>query len=143
MNNKGGFLINKINFLSGRVFNNIMKNQKKLDINHSQGKILFVISIYKELSINELCKELSLRKSTLTSMLDRLEKQGYICKKVCKEDKRITLVSNTEKANETVKIFEDVVRKMNLIFYENFDDKDIKVFECYLQKIYLNLEKLD
>lgn len=143
MNNKGGFLINKINFLSGRVFNNIMKNQKKLDINHSQGRILFVISIYKELSINELCKELSLRKSTLTSMLDRLELQGYIHKKICEEDRRITLISNTEKANEAVKVFEDVVSKMNEIFYENFDDEEIKVFESYLQKIYLNLEKLD
>ena len=143
MNNKGGFLINKINFLSGRVFNNIMKNQKKLDINHSQGRILFVISIYKELSINELCKELSLRKSTLTSMLDRLEIQGYIHKKQCKEDRRITLISNTEKSNEAVKVFEDVISKMNEIFYENFADEEIKVFEKYLQKIYLNLEKLD
>ncbi|WP_297632662.1 MarR family transcriptional regulator [uncultured Clostridium sp.] len=143
MNNKGGFLINKINFLSGRMFNNIMKNQENLDINHSQGKILFIISIYKELSINELCNELSLRKSTLTSMLDRLELQGYISKKICEKDKRITLISNTEKANKAVKIFDDVVKKMNLVFYENFNDKDIEIFESYLQKIYFNLEKLD
>jgi DNA-binding MarR family transcriptional regulator len=143
LNNKGGFLINKINFLSGRIFNKIIKKQNKLDINHSQGKILFVISIYKELSINELCRELSLSKSTLTSMLDRLESQGYISKKLCEDDKRITLISNTKKANEVVKVFKDVVDEMNSIFYDDFEYEDIKKFEKYLEKIYSNLERLN
>ena len=141
MNNKGGFLINKVNFLSGRIFNKLMKEHKNLDINHAQGKILFVISRYKELSINDLCKELSLSKSTLTSMLDRLEDKGYILKRSSEKDKRITLISNTEKADESIDIFNDVITKMNDKFYDGFEEEDIKVFEKYLEKIYFNLEK--
>ncbi|WP_250673274.1 MarR family transcriptional regulator (plasmid) [Paraclostridium ghonii] len=141
MNNKGGFLINKINFLSGRTFNKLMKEYKTLDINHAQGKILFVISRHTELSINDLCKELSLSKSTLTSMLDRLESKGYILKTTSKEDKRITLISNTKKANKSIDIFNDVITKMNNKFYDGFEEDDIKAFEKYLEKIYLNLEK--
>lgn len=141
MNNKGGFLINKVNFLSGRIFNKLMKEHKNLDINHAQGKILFVISIYKELSINDLCKELSLSKSTLTSMLDRLEDKGYILKRSSEKDKRITLISNTKKADESIHIFNDVITKMNSKFYDGFEEEDIKRFENYLEKIYFNLEK--
>ncbi len=141
MNNKGGFLINKVNFLSGRIFNKLMKEHKNLDINHAQGKILFVISRYKELSINDLCKELSLSKSTLTSMLDRLEDKGYILKRPCEKDKRITLISNTKKADESIDIFNDVITKMNAKFYDGFEEDDIKRFENYLEKIYFNLEK--
>ena len=141
MNNKGGFLINKVNFLSGRIFNKLMKEHKNLDINHAQGKILFVISRYKELSINDLCKELSLSKSTLTSMLDRLEDKGYILKRSSEKDKRITLISNTEKADESIDIFNDVITKMNAKFYDGFEEEDIKRFENYLEKIYFNLEK--
>lgn len=141
MNNKGGFLINKVNFLSGRIFNKLMKEHKNLDINHAQGKILFVISRYKELSINDLCKELSLSKSTLTSMLDRLEDKGYILKRSSKKDKRITLISNTKKADESIDIFNDVITKMNAKFYDGFEEEDIKRFENYLEKIYFNLEK--
>ena len=141
MNNKGGFLINKVNFLCGRIFNKLMKEHKNLDINHAQGKILFVISRYKELSINDLCKELSLSKSTLTSMLDRLEDKGYILKRSSEKDKRITLISNTEKADESIDIFNDVITKMNDKFYDGFEEEDIKVFEKYLEKIYFNLEK--
>lgn len=141
MNNKGGFLINKVNFLSGRIFNKLMKEHKNLDINHAQGKILFVISRYKELSINDLCKELSLSKSTLTSMLDRLEDKGYILKRSSEKDKRITLISNTKKADESIDIFNDVITKMNATFYDGFEEEDIKIFENYLEKIYFNLEK--
>lgn len=141
MNNKGGFLINKVNFLSGRIFNKLMKEHKNLDINHAQGKILFVISRYKELSINDLCKELSLSKSTLTSMLDRLEDKGYILKRSSEKDKRITLISNTKKADESIDIFNDVITKMNAKFYYGFEEEDIKIFENYLEKIYFNLEK--
>ncbi|MDU3803470.1 MarR family winged helix-turn-helix transcriptional regulator [Paraclostridium bifermentans] len=141
MNNKGGFLINKVNFLSGRIFNKLMKEHKNLDINHAQGKILFVISIYKELSINDLCTELSLSKSTLTSMLDRLEDKGYILKRSSEKDKRITLISNTKKADESIHIFNDVITKMNAKFYDGFEEEDIKRFENYLEKIYFNLEK--
>lgn len=141
MNNKGGFLINKVNFLSGRIFNKLMKEHKNLDINHAQGKILFVISRYKELSINDLCKELSLSKSTLTSMLDRLEDKGYILKRSSEKDKRITLISNTKKADESIDIFNDVITKMNAKFYDGFEEEDIKRFENYLEKIYFNLEK--
>ncbi|CEO20577.1 MarR family winged helix-turn-helix transcriptional regulator [Paraclostridium sordellii] len=143
MNNKGGFLINKVNFLSGRIFNKLMKEHKNLDINHAQGKILFVISKHTELSINDLCKELAVSKSTLTSMLDRLEAKGYILKKTSKEDKRITLISNTKKADDSIYIFNDVITKMNAKFYNGFKEEDIKIFEKYLEKIYLNLEKID
>ena len=143
MNNKGGFLINKVNLLSGRVFNRLIKEYTNLDINHSQGRILYVISIYEQLSINQLCKELSLSKSTLTSMLDRLEIQGYISKTLCKEDKRITLISNTKKAEDVVKIFEEVVSKMNLMFYDGFKDEDIEKFEGYLEKVFLNLQNIN
>ncbi|NKF07316.1 MarR family transcriptional regulator [Clostridium gasigenes] len=50
-------------------------------MNNSQARILFVLSKFKELNINKLGQELSLSKSTLTSMLDRLEKLGYLKKK--------------------------------------------------------------
>ena len=143
MNNKGGFLINKVNFLSGRIFNKLIKEHNNLDINHAQGKILFVISKHTELYINDLCQELAVSKSTLTSMLDRLESKGYILKKTSEEDKRITLISNTKKADESIDIFNDIITKMNAKFYNGFEEEDIKIFEKYLEKIYLNLEKID
>lgn len=143
MENKiGGLLINKINYLSGRIFTKLMKTTTSPNINHAQGKILFVLSKKNKMSINDLCTELSLSKSTLTSMLDRLHLSGYISKEISELDKRITLVSITDKAIEEVKIYENTVYKMANIYYENFTDKEIIEFENYLNRIYQNLEKI-
>ena len=83
MSNKiGGLLITKINFLSGRIFNKMIKKDENIEINHSQGRILFALSKFGDMSINDLCMELSLSKSTLTSMLDRLYITEYIDKRI-------------------------------------------------------------
>ncbi|MDO4534434.1 MAG: MarR family winged helix-turn-helix transcriptional regulator [Clostridium perfringens] len=143
MNNKGGFLINKINFTLGRIFNKFINNYKSIDINHAQGRILFIISKYNSLSINDLCKELSVSKSTLTSMLDRLYCKGYISKEVSPLDKRIILISNTEKANKCIEVFNNIVTEMDNTFYKGFTKEEIIQFETYLLKIYSNLESID
>ncbi|CEN30881.1 Uncharacterised protein [[Clostridium] sordellii] len=53
------------------------------------------------------------------------------------------MISNTKKADESIDIFNDVITKMNAKFYNGFEEEDIKIFEKYLEKIYLNLEKID
>jgi DNA-binding MarR family transcriptional regulator len=144
MKNKiGGLLISKINFLSGRVFTKLMKSNTSPNVNHAQGKILFVLSKKNEMSINDLCKDLSLSKSTLTSMLDRLHLSGYILKNLSETDKRITLVSITDKAIPEINIYKNTVSKMEQIYYKNFTDKEIEQFENYLGRVYKNLEEID
>ncbi|WP_055668835.1 MarR family winged helix-turn-helix transcriptional regulator [Desnuesiella massiliensis] len=144
MSNKlGGLLINKVNFLSGRVFTKLIRKNKLLHINNAQGRILFILSRFKEMSINELCNELSVSKSTLTSMLDRLYFNGYIIKKTSELDKRLTLISITEKAKESVNIYESIVYQMEKIYYKGFSEEDINKFENYLSRIYINLEEIN
>lgn len=142
MKNKGGLLINKINLLTGRNFNKLLKKYN-LDVNYPQGKIIFILSKYEELSIMNLCKELSLKKSTLTSMLDRLQSKGYINKRISCDDKRITLISNTMKVSGIVKAYEEIVSQLDLTYYDGFNKKEIKDFENYLFKIYSNIENLE
>lgn len=144
MQNKiGGLLISKINFISGRVFTKLMKNNTSTNINHAQGRILFVLKKKGEISINDLCVDLSLSKSTLTSMLDRLHLNGYISKKTSELDKRITLIAITDKAIEEVAIYEKTISKMEHIYYKNFTETEVEEFENYLKRIYKNLEEIN
>ena len=75
---EAGILIAKIHQLSGRIFNQKLKNNKLDKLNPAQGRIMFVLWNKNSLPIHELSKETQLSKSTLTSMLDRLEEAGYI-----------------------------------------------------------------
>ena len=74
---QGGFLIAKIKHLSGRIFARMLKEQE-IEINPSQGRIMFVLWQEDALPISELANRTGLGKSTLTSMLDRLESSGFL-----------------------------------------------------------------
>ncbi|MFX0170901.1 MAG: MarR family winged helix-turn-helix transcriptional regulator [Candidatus Hodarchaeota archaeon] len=74
----GGYLIAKIYQISGRIFAKKLKKYGITEINPAQGRILFALWRNNGLSIVELSKETALSKSTLTSMLDRLENIGHV-----------------------------------------------------------------
>lgn len=139
-NRLGGLLITKINFLSGRMFSKIISKKKNLEVNNSQARILFVLSKFEELNINKLGEELSLSKSTLTSMLDRLEKAGYIEKKLNELDKRETLISITEEGNIIAQSYNSIVDEMSDVYYKGFTEDEIVKFEESLAKVYANLQ---
>jgi len=142
---QGGFLIAKIHQLSGRIFSRLLKESKITEINPAQGRILFVLWRMDGIFIQELAKQTSLGKSTLTSMLDRLERTGFIKREHSKEDRRKILIFRTDKDKSFQDLYLKVSQKMTEIYYANFLEEEIAQFEKYLIRILANLknEKLN
>jgi len=138
---EGGFLIAKIHQISGRIFGRILKKAGINEINPAQGRILFVIWKKDEIPISELAKRTLLSKSTLTSMLDRLEKAGYVTRVRSKEDRRAILIKRTEENKLLEKKYIQVSNEMTDLFYTGFALKEIDTFEDYLKRILANLTK--
>lgn len=82
-----------------------------------------------------------LSKSTLTSMLDRLEKAGYVVRVPSKEDRRTVLIKRTEKDKSLENKYIQVSNEMTNLFYYGFTQKEIDDFENYLKRILDNLTK--
>lgn len=139
---EGGFLIAKIHQVSGRIFANILKKSGIDEINPAQGRILFVLWKKDAIPISELARRTLLSKSTLTSMLDRLEKTGYIIRIPSKEDRRIILIKRTEKDKSLESKYARVSNEMTKLFYDGFTPKEIDDFENYLRRILANLTKI-
>lgn len=140
MNNNGGYLINQIQKISSRKFNELLKEKNIDEFNGSQGVILYSLWNNKELTIKEIGKITGLAKTSLTSMLDRMEEKGLIRRKDNSEDKRSIKIMLTDKAKELEKDYNDISNKMSNIFYKNFSDKEINEIENYLERIISNLE---
>ena len=136
---EGGFLIAKIHQLSGRIFAKIMKKSGIDEINPAQGRILFVLWNKDEIPISELSRKTMLSKSTLTSMLDRLEKAGYVIRNYSQEDRRKILIKRTEKDKDLEKTYTQVSDEMINLFYRGFTPKEIDNFEGYLKRVLHNL----
>ncbi|NOY07644.1 MAG: MarR family transcriptional regulator [Spirochaetes bacterium] len=136
---KGGFLIARVHYLAGRILAGKLKQYHLDEINPAQGRILFVLWHSDGISIRELAKKTSLEKSTLTSMLDRLEKAGYLRRVPSKRDRRIILIELTEKDRVLRDAYAKVSGEMTELFYDGFTTAEIDEFEEYLRRILDNL----
>ena len=135
---EGGFLITKIHQLAGRIFSRKLR-EHNIEINPAQGRIMFVLWRNDGISIKELAKHTALGKSTLTSMLDRLEASGYVARVPCPGDRRTILLKRTKKDRSYEQRYVSVSQDMTRVFYKGFSKKDIDVFEEYLRRILCNL----
>ena len=128
----------KIRQVGGRISERILK-QHNIEINSAQGRIMFVLWQNDGISINELAKKTHLKKSTLTSMLDRLEKMGYIRRQRSKKDRRKILIKRTEKDRTMEKKYVEVSEEMTRLYYKEFSKSQIVSFEKDLERILNNL----
>ena len=135
---EGGFLIAKIHHLAGRIFARKLQ-ERQIEINPAQGRIMFVLWQSDRLSIKELAKKTSLSKSTLTSMLDRLEEAGHVVRVRSEKDRRKVLVEQTEKDRSWQEVYVQVSQDMTRLFYAGFTESEIEAFEGYLRRILDNL----
>lgn len=137
----GGFLITKVKQIQGRVFEKLLSEYGISEFNGAQGRILFVLWEKDDIPIRELSEKTGLAKTTLTSMLDRLEKSGHIARVSDPSDRRTIRIRLTENARSLQKKYDEVSEKMNEIFYGGFSDDEILAFEKALGKVLENLIK--
>ena len=93
------------------------------------------------ITISELSKKTGLAKTTLTSMLDRLETQGQIKRVLSTEDRRAIRIVLTEKARSLEKPYEVARDSMKNINFKGFSSEEINDFEVKLIKILNNLNE--
>lgn len=137
---QGGFLVAKVHQLGGRVFARLLKDHGVEQLNPAQGRIMFVLWQDDGIPITELSRRTKLDKSTLTSMLDRLEENGLVRRVHSRRDRRVILIERTEKDRELEGRYAEVSRQMTAIFYDGFTPAQIERFENDLSAILGNLE---
>lgn len=135
----GGFLISKVKQIQGRVFERMLDENGISEFNGAQGRILFVLWETDNIPISVLSQRTGLAKTTLTSMLDRLESSGHIRREPDPDDRRTVRIRLTETAEALREKYERVSAMMSDVFYKGFSDDEILAFEKGLGKILENL----
>jgi DNA-binding MarR family transcriptional regulator len=138
----GGFLLSQVHHLSGRVFARLLKRHGLEELNPAQGRILFVLWQNDGVPISELARRTSLGKSTLTAMLDRLEKDGYVVRMPSPRDRRTVLIHRTLKDEAFRRAFLAVSAEMTELWYAGLSEDDRDRFEATLRRILANLSDM-
>ena len=135
-----GTLISQIKQLQDRVFNRILKEEGIYEFNGQQGRILFSLWKDEKLSLIELSKRTSLAKTTLSTMIDRMRKNGLVIVEESKEDKRILVIYLSDKTLALEDKINKATKRITDIFYKDFSEKEANELDRLLIKIKENLK---
>ena len=136
----GGFQVSKIKQLGDRIFEKILAERGIEAFNGAQGRILYVLFQEDGVPIKTISDKCGLAITSLTTMLERMEKSGLIQRRQDSVDKRKTLLFLTDKARDLEQDYIAVSEEMGDIYYQGFTEEEVKAAEGYLDRIRLNLE---
>ncbi|MGC8894364.1 MAG: MarR family winged helix-turn-helix transcriptional regulator [candidate division WOR-3 bacterium] len=105
-----------------------------------QFEIMTAIYFEGEISQNEMPKKLHLAKSTISALLERLEKQGMISKKKTQSDKRISAVRLTFKGANVIEQVIDRRRELIRLLLKQLTEKQRKEFNEIIARFAYILE---
>ncbi|MDF2934670.1 MAG: MarR family transcriptional regulator [Paenibacillaceae bacterium] len=140
---EGGFLISMIKQLSGRIFDRLLKKAGIEDLNNAQGRIMFALWKEDRIPIRRLAQATALGKTTLSSMLERMETAGHIERTADAADKRSTLVALSDSSKSMMDKYQEVSEDMLALFYEGLTEAEVDRFEATLRHILANLTRYE
>lgn len=135
---EGGTLISQIHQVNQRVWYEVLSRNGLEDLAGARGRVIFALWNEDNIPIKKLVEKTSLDKATLTGIIDRLERDGYVKRIPSPDDKRATLISRTGKDEIFKSKIPEVSKQQNKLFYKGFSTSEIKNFENYLKRILQN-----
>ena len=116
---------------------NELRKSKFNDLTMREMHAIHAISMYDHKSASEVAKELHLTPGTLTAMVDRLVRKGYVKRLRSEDDRRVIRLGLTKKGRVIYRAHEAFHNMMVRSFLKDLDATEIKTIE----KALWNLEQ--
>ncbi|MNC65175.1 Organic hydroperoxide resistance transcriptional regulator [compost metagenome] len=104
-----------------------------------------MFALWKEdrVPIRRLAQTTALGKTTLSSMLERMEQAGHIERTADAADKRSTMVALSDSSKKMMDKYQEVSEDMLALFYEGLTEEEVDRFEATLRHILANLNRYE
>lgn len=131
-----------LNELLVNLFNEVLDAEEKAviteefkDISNNDMHIIEAIGIDEPRSMSVIAKKRDITVGTLTTNMNSLEDKGYIIRERSKTDKRVVLVSLTEKGKKAFFHHRDYHKHMIQSIVRDLDEDEMKVLIKCLQSL--------
>lgn len=104
----------------------------------SHGDIIYALFKKPRLTMAEIAEKIGRDKSTVTALIDKLVRLGYVTKEKDTKDTRVVYVALTQKGYELEPVFEAISRETLDVFYLDVTEKEKEELIRILSKIYNN-----
>ncbi len=105
-------------------------------ITPAQSAILFLLKKKNGQTMSGLSSVLSLDNSTLTGLVDRLERAGFVRRNAGTADRRASHVFITDSGGEEIERARIVIRRVNDRIREDFTDGEMEAFKKVLKSFF-------
>jgi DNA-binding MarR family transcriptional regulator len=113
----------------------------KIGIYPGQAPLLFTLKKNNGQSQKELSKKLSVAPATITVMVQRMEKNGYVRREIDEKDKRITRIFINEKGIKICEELHKIHKEIEVECMINFKEEDKEELNKLLKQVRNNLMK--
>ena len=128
-------LISKIHEKGNRFIIEELKNNGAEGLVPSHGDILVCLYKNGKMTMKDIANCIHRTKPTVTVLVDKLEKLGYLKREASDEDSRSTNIVLTQKGEDFQATFEKISKNLNEMLYKNLSDKEIEILAELLKKI--------
>lgn len=122
------------------IKNNLEKELSEYDISAAQSVLIRRLCEKDCLTQQELARDTYLKPSSLTLMVDKMEKKGFVERKAKKDDRRAFLVCLTKKGKELEKIINIASSKVEEEAFKGVSMENKKLLINTLKTIYVNVK---
>lgn len=123
-----------------RVMNREKSKYQEFDLNRSQASILFTLHRRSSMSQKELASSLNMTPPSITSAIQKMEREGYITRKPDEADQRIMRLALTEKGESCIQNVKQVAEEMSSLIFRGMSPEEIMLFRRLLMQINDNLQ---
>ena len=128
-------LISKIHDKGNRLIIEELKRNGADGLVPSHGDILVCLYQNDKMTMKEIADKINRTRPTVTVLVDKLEKLGYLQRKISQKDSRYTYIVLTKKGKDFKPVFEKISNKLNDMLYKNLSKDESDILENLLQKI--------
>ncbi len=133
-------LISKIREEANAFITQELKAVGASDLQPCHGSILGVLYFNSgNVQMKDLPEKLNRSKSTITGMVDYLEKQGYVIRVSCPKDGRCSYVELTTKGEGFREAFLEISTRLNDRIWSGFSKEETMIVSLLLKKMLGNL----
>jgi MarR family transcriptional regulator, organic hydroperoxide resistance regulator len=100
--------------------------------------VLLALWLEEGLKVNELGRRAGLEPSTMTGLLDRMERDGFLVRKPDPEDRRVQHITLTDEGRGIRRTVTVVVTKTLARMFEGIPEEDLSGLKDVLRKVLTN-----
>ena len=128
-------LVSKIHEKGNRFIIEELKNNGAEGLVPSHGDILVCLYRNGKMTMKDIANCIHRTKPTVTVLVDKLEKLGYLKRETSDEDSRSTNIVLTQKGKDFQATFEKISEELNEMLYKNLSPEESELIEKLLRKV--------